>query len=320
MSDLRERTEPIALVVNPASRGADVVRQAIERWRAVIPGTIETAADAANPERVAELIARTGPAVVVAAGGDGTVSAVAEGILLAGRPNPPALGVLPTGTANNFARSFGLRSLRAPGGGPALDLAMSAIATGTERTIDVGQVGSRHFVSAFAAGLDADILFTRNLLRRQNRLARRFDGYALYLWSCAVNVARDHHGAAMRLCLDGAAREGYAYNLLFTNTPLYAGEFHLGGDDAAGDGLLDLHVFERPLDYLRRLPAAWVRHLRHGRGRAVEPPAEIHRVRHASIELAAPVRCQLDGEEFGRRVTLQVQVVPRALVVRVPRS
>lgn len=308
------------IVVNPAARGAEAVRRLMSRSPGLFSASIETRPDAGNPERVAAAIARGDPRTVVAAGGDGTVNAVAEGMLAAGRPVPPALAILPVGTANNAARSFGLRSIRSRDGGAALELAVSALLDGVERTIDLGRVDGRHFVSALAVGFDADILHTRNRLRRRSGLARRIDGYPLYLWSAAVNVFRDHHGAAMRLRLDATLREGYAYNLLFTNTPLYGGGFRVDDNAAAADGLLDLYVFTGPLDYLRRLPGAWARERQHARGHIVPPSGDLHRIREASIELDAPVRCQLDGEEIGRKASLEVGVVQKAIRVLVPRS
>jgi diacylglycerol kinase family enzyme len=314
---VEERARPIALILNPASRASVPAGRVLERWPGGFCAAIETRPDSSTPERVAEIVSRADPAIVVAAGGDGTVSDVVEGILMADRSSRPALGILPTGTANNAARSLGLRSIRSRDGGAALEIAMSALLAGDERTIDLGRVGGRHFVSAFAVGFDADVLFTRNRLRGRSRLARRFEGYPLYLWSAAVNAFSDHHGAAVRLFLDGAKHEAYAYNLLFTNTPLYGGGFRVDDNAAAEDGFLDLHVFEGPRDYLRRLPAAWRRQRRHSRGR-VFPPSDGLRVRQATIELDVPVRCQLDGEELGREASLEVRIVPKAIRVRVP--
>lgn len=321
-----QRRSRIALVVNPHlhtgavasawSRGRDSLRR-----DAVVCGELETCGDGGNVRRVTHLLDNTRPEIVVAAGGDGTVSDVVQAIMLTDVAERPALAILPFGTANNVARSLGMISCRR-GGEKAVDLAVATALNGAERQIDLGRiglgrVGQRHFVGSFALGIDADILVTRNRLRSRLRLGARLGGYPLYLWSCAVNLLRPH-GAPARLRADGSAVSSRAYNLLITNTPIYAGEFRFGSDDSSDDGYLDLHLFEGPLDYLRRFPAAWRRHVRHTRGLPCRSPRERQLVRTLQVELASPVACQLDGEEYESAASYEVGVVPRALTVRVP--
>ena len=311
----------IALVVNPCSlagSGAAAWQRTVERLRrrAIVCGELQTSGDSANGERVAQLITETQPEIVVAAGGDGTVTEVVQGIMLAASNPAPALAIVPLGTANNVARSLGLRSFRQDPDA-AVDLTVAAILDGQQRHIDLGQVGTRHFVGSFAIGMDADILVTRNRAQRRLRLGRRIGGYPLYLWSCAVNLLR-HRSTAARLRIDGSDRSAIVYNLLVTNTPIYAGEFRFDADNSVDDGQLDLHLFSGPLDYLRRYPAAWRRHVRYARGLRVEPPHAVRRVRELVIELASSVSCQLDGEEGSSAASYRVRALPRALAVRVP--
>jgi diacylglycerol kinase family enzyme len=262
-----------------------------------------------------DLIRAHEPEVVVAAGGDGTVSEVTRAIVSS--PRRPALAILPLGTANNVARSFGLSSFRQYGNA-AVDRAVEAIAHGREQRIDLGTVDGRPFVGAFAVGMDADILCTRNRLRRRFELGRRIGGYPLYLWSCFANVFRPHGGAA-RLTVNGRTHRARFYNLLLTNTPIYAGEFRFVAEDAADDGLLDLHVFASAADYLRRYPSAWLRHLRHERGfRFDVPEPGVERVRDLVIETDVPMGAQLDGEELEAAARFVVRVLPAGLAVKVP--
>jgi diacylglycerol kinase family enzyme len=307
------------VVVNPhshTSAGAGAWSRGRESLRrdAIVCGELETCADGDNVRRMRRLLSDTRAEIVIVAGGDGTVSDVVQAIMLTRVEERPALAILPFGTANNVARSLGLVSCR-HGGAQAVDLAVATALNGAQRQIDLGRVGQRHFVGSFALGMDADILMTRNRLR--SRLSRRLGGYPLYLCSCALNLLRPH-GASTRLCVDGSAVTSRAYNVLITNTPIYAGEFRFGNDNSSDDGYLDLHLFEGPLDYLRRFPAAWRRHVRHTRGLSSRAPRERQLVRTLQVELASPVACQLDGEEYEAAASYEVSVVPLALTVRVP--
>ncbi len=309
------------MVVNPRVYGGDG-RYAWERAMQGFRGggrvlaALETCADGAHVEEIVRALEATAPRVVIAAGGDGTVSDVAHAIMRAALRPAAALAIVPLGTANNVARALGLMSCR-QGTPRAIDLAVKTVLQGAERRIDLGRVGARHFVGSFALGMDADILHTRNRVRARLGCGGRTGGYPLYLCSCALNVLRPHAVTA-HVRVDGAARRARLYNLLVTNTPIYAGEFRFDAANAADDGRLDLHVFAGPLDYLRRYPQAWWRHVRYARGEAVEAPRGVERVRALQVELAEARPYQLDGEEGEAAASYDIHIVPQALAVRVP--
>jgi diacylglycerol kinase family enzyme len=308
----------IAVVVNPQTlhRTTDIAWQyAIGRLRrdANVCVEMETEGEHADVDRLIDLIRLHEPAVVVAGGGDGTVSDVVRALMAV--PQAPALAILPLGTGNNVARSLGLSSFRHQGKAAA-DRAVAAIVGGRVQPIDLGEVDGRLFIGSFAVGMDADILSTRNRLRRSLRLGRKIGGYPLYLWSCAVNVFRPHGGPA-KLMVNGSCRRVRLYNLLITNTPIYAGEFRFVAGYTPDDGWLDLHQFDGPADYLRRYPAAWRRHVRYQRRLGVSE-TERERVRNLVIETEQPVRAQRDGEEVEAAARFVVRVLPAALEVKVP--
>jgi len=312
------------LVINPRARAAVPV----SLWQRVLTALredgvgcveIETRPDETNAARVADLIEELRPATVIAAGGDGTVSEVARAILAAQGAPAPALAILPLGTANNVARSIGLRSCRREGQ-VAIDLAVAAARGGVARPIDVGVVETheghrRCFIGSFALGMDAHILLMRNRLRQRLALGQRTGGYPLYLLSCALCLL-SHQGAVGRVGADEVAAPQRLYNLLVLNMPLYAGEFRFGGDAELSDGQFELQLFSGPLDYVRQFVAAWRRHLRYNAERVVKIPPGQCNVREVHVELESPLAAQVDGEEFARSVAYTIRVVPRALLVR----
>ncbi len=307
----------LLVVLNPQrlrGRAASSWSRALTALRAAAAVEVrETLGDGADQRRIGEWLETVRPSVAVAAGGDGTVGALAAALMGVAAAKRPPLGIIPLGTANNVARSLGLTALRG-GHVAAARSAVGAILGGATRLLDLGQVDGRWFVGSFAIGMDGEILALRN--RWRSRLARR-GGYPLYLLSCAVNLAR-HRGAGARLAVDGVACEAAAYNLLVLNTALYAGEFRFDGADASGDGRLDLHVFTGASDYVGRFVAAWRRHLAAQRGAAIVAPPGLQRITQLSAELARPLASQIDGEEGPHTARFTLAVHAAALQVCVP--
>jgi diacylglycerol kinase family enzyme len=98
---------------------------------------------------------RNGTDVVVAFGGDGTVNEVVNGLLTDGVHDAvPALGVVPAGSTNVFARALGLPQTPIEATGVVLE----ALRTGSRRPVSMGRVDDRWFVFAAGMGFDAAIV------------------------------------------------------------------------------------------------------------------------------------------------------------------
>lgn len=140
------------VIYNPAAgdgRGEETAmyfKQAAEKMNF---GPVSLAATKEDQD-VAELAAQAGAGgceLVVASGGDGTLSEVVCGLQQS--KTPPALGIIPAGTVNNLARVLGLPLDR--------EKAINTILTGHPVAIDIGQVNDRYMVSTLTIGLLADI-------------------------------------------------------------------------------------------------------------------------------------------------------------------
>jgi diacylglycerol kinase family enzyme len=109
---------------------------------------------------------RNGTDAVVAFGGDGTVNEVVNGLLTDGlHDRVPALGVVPAGSTNVFARALGLPNDPIEATGWLLE----AIRTGSRRRVSLGQVDDRYFVFAAGMGFDAAIVGGVERYRRRGR-------------------------------------------------------------------------------------------------------------------------------------------------------
>ena len=124
-------------------------------------------AETANRGHAAALACRAmrnGTDVVVAFGGDGTVNEVVNGLLTDGlHDDVPALGIVPAGSTNVFARALGLPKTPLEATGVVLE----ALRTGSRRAVSMGRVDDRWFV--FAAGMGFDAAVVEGVERHRRR-------------------------------------------------------------------------------------------------------------------------------------------------------
>jgi len=175
---------------------------------------------------LAAAIERT-PDAIVAGGGDGTVGTVAAALV----DGPIALGVLPLGTLNHFAKDLGLPL--------ELEGAVERIALGAVRRVDVGEVNGRVFVNNSSLGLYPDIVRDRE---RQQRLGR--GKWAALAWA-TLGAIRRFPFLGVRLSVDGRAAVRRT-PFVFIGNNVYTMEGFAIGERARLDaGCLSLYVAQR---------------------------------------------------------------------------
>lgn len=183
-------TPDICVILNPGSgkkKDGDV-RRRIEDALARHPGRFALRTVAKGRELPAEVerAAKDGFATLVAAGGDGTIGAVAA----AAHRHDLVLGVLPMGTFNYFARGLSLPE--------EIEEAVDLIAAGTTRTLSIGEVNGKVFLNNASLGLYPAILQQREGTYRRwgrSRLAAH--------WSLLKTFLRFHRPLTMRVTVDG---------------------------------------------------------------------------------------------------------------------
>lgn len=155
-------SSPIEVIINAGSGSVSVEDTKLmleERFEALgVDANIEIAKNGTDIVQLAKKAAESDAEVIVAGGGDGTISAVAAEVMKAGK----VLGVLPLGTLNNFSKD-----LQIP---PDLTAAIQIIAGNNTKQIDVGEVNGRMFINNSSIGLYPRIV--RNRVRQQERLGR----------------------------------------------------------------------------------------------------------------------------------------------------
>jgi diacylglycerol kinase family enzyme len=168
------------------------------------------------------------PDAIVAGGGDGTVSSVAAALV----GGPIALGVLPLGTLNHFAKDLGLPL--------ELDAAVERIARGVVHRVDVGEVNGRVFVNNSSLGLYPDIVRERE--RQQRRLGR--GKWAALVWA-TIGALRRFPFLGVRLSVDGRAALRRTPFVFIGNNVYSMQGFAIGERERLDAGCLSLYVAQR---------------------------------------------------------------------------
>ncbi len=296
------RAPRVLAVINPtAGRGAGFGALPAIRSMMRDAGLAWTEAIAEAPRQawaIAEQAARDSYDIVVAMGGDGTLHEVVNGILR-GRPDtPPALAVIPAGTANIFARALDL---------PAHPVAAARVlVNGVRRRIDVGQVHDRYFATIAGTGFDAAIVALAS------RWPRWIGGKPRHVAAGLVALAT-YRAAPARLWIDGQERTESLFLLAVANTGWYGGGVHIAPAARVDDGLLSV-IYIRDVG---RIEA--IRVLRQSfSGTHLNHPKVAHALAtEIRLDVDAPLRIQADGEDVGA-LPARFRCVPGALELLVP--
>lgn len=229
---------------------------------------------------------------VVAVGGDGTTQEVVNGII----GSSAALGVIPTGSGNDFAKAIGV-PLRLPE-------AVATLKGGRIRRIDLARLGERFFINGLGIGLDGAVAY-------RFRKMKRLGGELGYLWG-AIHEALTFRGFPVELKAPNWDCKSRALLTGVCNGRYLGGNFQLTPHAQVDDGLLDIYMIRdmSPLKRLIEIPK-----VRRGTHLSLKE-VEIHRAPWVEITLGHPLPAHMDGETFrlepGR---VKVEVVPKALDV-----
>ncbi len=217
------------IILNPAARGDRAVRLEEEIARVAPEATVRTTTQAGDAARLAREAVAEGYAQVVAAGGDGTINEIVNG--LAG--SDTALGLLPAGTMNVFACELGLPRRLAE--------CWEVIRAGHVREIDLPTANGHAFVQLAGVGFDAQVV------QATSRQSKKSLGPLSYLISMAQVAGRKPPRLRVELG-DGVPEEEGAF-VLIGNGRFYGGPFSVFTGARLDDGLLDLLIF-RNVGYL----------------------------------------------------------------------
>lgn len=283
---------------NPAAgRGRALRRWDGARRRLVEAGIAFDEAVTTGPWEASEIAQREARNYerIVAAGGDGTVHEVVNGLMRAGAP--AAFGVIPLGSGDDFAKLF------------SNDFIFNLSSRKT-RTFDVGRIAAGSDVRYFANGMD--IGFGAHGARNVRRVPRFLTGLGAYLGALALTMVK-YPLLRVRMQLDDApAFELTTAMTAVMNGTTFGGSFRVCPEARPDDGLLDL-LLAGPVgrrEILQLVPKI----LRGAHGG--DPRLRMARARRLRIESSEPLLVEADGEiAFEEARRLEIDLLPAALKV-----
>jgi len=343
MAGMMPSTPRVLLVANPTAqsgRNAERIARAGQLLDAagLRHTLLPTLPSGGTIGAVRDALSRGDWSMVVAMGGDGTFSEVARGLHASGRAEQVPLGMLPTGTANDQGKSFGLSS------DPA-DLARNVrvLSAGHETRLDAGRltaldahgsvVTEALFFDSAGWGLSPRVLALRNEDRRaieQMPVVREvFRDHLVYagalMRTFAASYVEDDRFAARVETEGGVQRWEELSDLVVKGTRIYGGMWVVDPTSRHDDGLFEVVPFAGRRDWLSKAMV----HLEPtgALSSALEGVGVTHsrgvRAGHITLRFdtragALPLAAQIDGEEFPATAEARIEVLPRVLRLVVP--
>jgi diacylglycerol kinase (ATP) len=311
----------VTIVFNPAAGQATTVRSAIDRATTLWQDqgwivNIEPTQCAGDGTRIAQEAAAAGMNIVVAAGGDGTVNEVMNGLV----NTNVALGVLPAGTVNIWAREMGLPM--------DIQRAAAALLEANWYQIDVGRARSisprirwllrRRIATKPTSAIDryfllmAGVGFDAAVTEGVDSTEKKYLGAIAYVKK-ALQIIYQYQGSHLTIYLDDKKIRGRVLMAVVGNSQLYGGVIKFTLNALVDDGLLDVCIvkgrsmIKAPLRLLSIL----------FRSHHLDDRIEYHRATQMRFLSRKPVPVQIDGDYLGT-TPLQFEVVPKSLWVMVP--
>ena len=319
------------LIYNP-SGGQVVVRHELSNVVAFLSrcGWDVALQETSGPMEATELARQAvnrGARVVIAAGGDGTVNEVANGLI----NTDVVLGVLPVGTTNSWALQMGIPALNPVLPGMQVvkliaDLeeriarplpvnyyrkvlldAARVLVEGRTVAIDVGEISGRYFLMWAGIGLDAAILESISLKEK------RALGSWAYVFT-AIGLGYRYPGADVWLNLDGKVVKTNSPLVVVSNIQLYGGVMAIGAKACVNDAKLDVCVFKGDGFFTFVQHAVNILSHRHLK----DPKVEYYQCSEIAVDSTRSLPVHVDGELF-TKTPVTIRTVPSSLKVIVPK-
>jgi diacylglycerol kinase (ATP) len=294
-------TARLTVVVNPTSgrgRAARVLPE-VEHRLAALGAEVVVSDGPEHAQEIARKAAEAGAEIVVAMGGDGMVGMVGAALIGTGA----ALGLIPTGTGNDFAVVLGYDRKRPTA-------AVAHLERPTFLEIDAGRIrwlgGERLYVNVAGTGFDSDVTETAN------RMRTRMQGSAKYV-AAVFKTLPGFRPGRFEVVADGEAHTLPGMLLAVGNGVSYGGGMKITPAASLTDGFLDVTVIgamSKP-QFLANFPKVF-------RGTHVSHP-KVTTLRGRTFDVSADRGFEVyaDGEHVGP-LPATFEVVPKALRVVIP--
>jgi YegS/Rv2252/BmrU family lipid kinase len=260
-----------------------------------------------HARQIALQAAEEGCHLIIAAGGDGTVNEVINGLMQAkenGTQPSPAFAVLPVGRGNDFA--FGMEIPQT------LEEAVDTVVTGKGRQIDIGRVSGgdypegRYFGNGVGLGFDTVVGFEAAKIKWLH-------GAASYLAALVRTIFLYAKAPVYELVMDGKSITQPFLMVSIMNGRRMGGSFHMAPDGDPGDGLFNLCLVGQ-VSQLRILPVA-MKIMKGSQGE--DPAVELVQTKTLTINaIEGSIPAHADGETICTAgESLTIEILPKALQI-----
>lgn len=292
----------ISVILNPTAGSIRDLDNLVKQIGQIPGAEVRTTTKPGSAARFARTAIRKGYDMIVAAGGDGTLNEVINGI--GEKLGEARVGLIPLGTGNDFARTIGMPT--------DLDAAIDVIRTGKTRAVDLVRVTSdevRYFVNVSAGGFSGlvDEKITPKMKKTWGPLA--------YLRSAAAALP-DLRAYRTTLAFDNAeSLQLDLYNVVVANGRFVAGGRLIAPEASIDDGLLDIILIQQRSAPELALLAAQVALGTHLSSNAIV----FRRAAKLTVNSKPGMWFNVDGELVGNEPA-RFEILPRALRFVVPKS
>lgn len=241
--------------------------------------------------------------LIIAAGGDGTVQEVINGLMELPEEKRPKLGIVPLGSGNDFAYASGISTKPTD--------AIRQVFTGKSRFIDVGLIETesgrrQYWDNTLGIGFDATVTIRTHTLPVLR-------GFIMYLTAVLQTIALNHDAPLMQFRSDEESWDERTLMMVICNGPREGGGFLVAPEAKNDDGVFHyatINKVSRPM-MLRLVPE--VMNGTHGRFEQIR----MGTLRKMEIQSEAPLRIHIDGETFAGFGTdvrkLKIEIIPEAI-------
>ena len=283
------------IIFNPTAGSVADAQRTLAELQRLRPIELSMTKKRGDAEKWGRKAVRAGHRYIVAAGGDGTLNEVVNGIVRAA--HRPRIGLLPLGTGNDFARTLGLPF--------SVEENIDILRAGKTRAVDIVRVKSdraRYFINVSAGGFSGIV---RNKMTPE---IKRNWGPLAYIRGAAAALPK-LHAYKTRIVIDDSEELSTAvYNVVIANGRYVAGGLPIAPEADPADGLLDMILIPKRSPSEIALLAAEIILGKHFSSSVVI----FRRARKIAVRSRPGMWFNVDGELVGS-APAEFQIVPRAL-------
>jgi diacylglycerol kinase (ATP) len=252
---------------------------------------------------LARLAASDGYRFLVAVGGDGTINEVANGLLNSTNAKTTALGVIGTGTGNDFIRSLGIPRDHAGACRNVAGERRALIDVGLVEYIEDGKPATRYFVNSAGVGFDAEVT------EASHHMPRFVSNTVPFVLSLLKTLPM-YRNKDIRLNIDGRQEKRRVLSLVVSNGVYFGGGMRIAPEAELGDRRLDVLTIGDvgKVELLQVFPRVYKgTHITH-------PKVRMEKAERITVECDKRILLQADGEILGEG-PVTFSVMPSALTV-----